>query len=156
MQRAAEHGNLSSLSVPLAIDEDEQVLGALNSYARRPDAFDQDSLTAATRLAPYAAIAVGNMHAYQTAKNRAESLQAMLESRAAIDQAKDILMARHKLTADQAFQLLTRASMKVHTKVRKVADHLIHTGELPHRRTSTPVNPTAPRNAQILKGLFIG
>jgi AmiR/NasT family two-component response regulator len=73
--------------------------------------------------------------------------QTALEARAVIDQAKDILMQRHKLTADQAFQVLTRASMTVHTKVRDIADHLVRTGELPHRRTSTPVNPTAPRNA---------
>jgi GAF domain-containing protein len=40
MPRAAEHGALSSLSVPLAID-DEQVVGALNIYDRRPNAFDE-------------------------------------------------------------------------------------------------------------------
>ncbi len=147
VQRATEHGNLSSLSVPLAIDEDQQVSGALNIYARRPDAFDQDSRAAATRLAPFAAVAVGNMHAYQNAHSMADNPQTALETRAVIAQAKDILMQRHKLTADQAFQVLTRASMKAHTKIRDIADHLIRTGELPHRRTSTPMNPTAPRNA---------
>jgi len=40
-QRAAERGNLSSLSIPLVIDEDEQVTGALNVYARQPDAFER-------------------------------------------------------------------------------------------------------------------
>jgi GAF domain-containing protein len=146
VQRAAEHGNLSSLSVPLAIYEDQQVSGALNIYARQPEAFHQDSRSAATRLASYAAVALGNMHAYQSARDTADNLQAALEARAVIDQAKDILMQRHKLTADQAFQVLARASMKVHTKVCKVADHLVHTGEFPHRRTITPVNPTVPRN----------
>ena len=52
LPRAAQHGALSSLSVPLAIDEDEQVSGALNIYAREPHAFDEDSRTAATRLPP--------------------------------------------------------------------------------------------------------
>src|SRR3954471_279396 len=33
LPRAAKHGALSSLSVPLTIDEDEQVTGALNIYA---------------------------------------------------------------------------------------------------------------------------
>jgi hypothetical protein len=66
--------NLSSLSVPLAIDEDEQVAGALNVYARRPHAFDQDSRTAATKFAPYAAVAAGNLHAYQSARNMAANL----------------------------------------------------------------------------------
>jgi len=132
-RHAAERGNLSSLSIPLTIDEDEQVSGALNIYAREPDAFDADSRAAATGFAPYAAIAVANMHAYESARNMAENLQLALESRAVIDQAKGILMERHKLTADQAFQLLTRASMHSNRKVRDIADHLVHTGDLPLR-----------------------
>jgi GAF domain-containing protein len=128
--RAVEHGNLSSLSVPLAIDPDEQVVGALNIYARRPDAFDEASQTVATRFAPYAAVAAGNLYAYQSARDMADNLQAALESRAIIDQAKGILMERHKLTADQAFQLLARVSMTTNRKVRDIADHLVATGEL--------------------------
>ena len=133
MPRAAERGALSSLSVPLAIDDDEQVSGALNIYAREPHAFDQDSRAAATKFAPYAAVAAGNLHAYQNARDMADQLQTALESRAVIDQAKGILMERHKLTADQAFQLLAQASMKTNRKLRSVADDLVHTGELPRR-----------------------
>ena len=140
--RAAEHGNLSSLSIPLAIAEEDQVCGALNIYARQPHAFDQDSRAAATMFASYAAVAAGNMHAYETAKSKAENLQAALESQAVIDQAKGILIQRHKLTADQAFQLLVRASMKTNTKLRDLADYLVRTGEL-----HAPVNPIAPRSA---------
>jgi GAF domain-containing protein len=128
--RAVEHGNLSSLSVPLAIDPDEQVVGALNIYARRPDAFDEASQTVATRFAPYAAVAAGNLYAYRSARDMADNLQTALESRAVIDQAKGILMERHKLTADQAFQLLARVSMTTNRKVRDIADHLVTTGEL--------------------------
>jgi len=40
-------------------------------------------------------------------------------------------MERHKLTADQAFQVLVQASMKTNIKVRDIADHRVHTGELP-------------------------
>ncbi len=127
---AAEHGNLSSLSIPLLIDGDAQVTGALNVYARRPHAFDEDSRWAATRFGPYAAVAVGNLHAYQTARDMADNLRLALESRAVIDQAKGVLMERHKLTADRAFQLLARASMHSNRKVRDIADHLVHTGEL--------------------------
>ena len=43
MPRAAERGALSSFSVPLAIDVDAQVSGALNIYARQADAFDEDA-----------------------------------------------------------------------------------------------------------------
>jgi AmiR/NasT family two-component response regulator len=63
----------------------------------------------------------------------ADNLQTALESRAVIDQAKGILMERHKLTADQSFQLLARASMNSNRKLRDVADHLVATGEFPMR-----------------------
>ena len=132
MPRATQHGALSSLSVPLAIDDDEQVSGALNIYAREPHAFDEDSRTAALRFAPYAAVAAGNLHAYRSAVDRADGLQTALETRGVIDQAKGILMDRHKLTADQAFQVLAQMSMKTNRKLRAVADDLVTTGELPH------------------------
>jgi GAF domain-containing protein len=128
--RAVERGNLSSLSVPLAIDPDAQVSGALNVYAREPGAFDEASRSVAARFAPYAAVAAGNLYAYQSARDMAENLQTALESRAVIDQAKGILMERYKLTADGAFQLLARASMTTNRKVRDIADHLVTTGEL--------------------------
>ena len=129
--RASEHGNLSSLSVPLAIDEDAQVTGALNIYAREPHALDEDSRSAATRFAPYAAVAAGDLYAYRSARDEAANLQTALETRGVIDQAKGILMARHRITADQAFQVLAQMSMKSNRKLRAVADDLVHTGELP-------------------------
>jgi GAF domain-containing protein len=117
--------------VPLAIDKDEQVSGALNLYAREPHAFDQDSRSAAQAFGPYAAVATGNLYAYQNARDMAGNLQTALESRAVIDQAKGILIERHRLTPDQAFQLLAQVSMNANWKLRDVADHLVHTGELP-------------------------
>jgi GAF domain-containing protein len=147
VQQAVEHGNLSSLSIPLAIDEDEHVTGALNIYARQADAFDEDSRATATRFGPYAAVAAGNLYVYRSARRTADDLQAALESRAAIDQAKGVLMERYKVSPDQAFQLLTRASMSANRKVQDIAEHLVHTGELPavtprgDRRRSGPGRP---------------
>jgi GAF domain-containing protein len=131
MPRAAERGALSSLSVPLAIDDDAQVTGALNIYGREADAFDEDARATATRFGPYAAVAAGNLHAYESARDMADNLQAALASRAVIDQAKGVLIERYKLTPDQAFQLLAQASMHANRKVRDIADDLVHTGELP-------------------------
>jgi GAF domain-containing protein len=131
LPRAVERGVLSSLSVPLAVDDDGQVSGALNIYARQANAFDEDSRGAATRFGPYAAVAAGNLHAYQAARDRADNLQAALETRGVIDQAKGILMDRHKLTADQAFQALAQMSMKTNRKLHAVAEDLVRTGELP-------------------------
>ena len=128
MQRAAELGWLSSLSVPLG---SEEVLRAgLNIYARQPAFFDEASRRTAIRFARLAGAAAVNMHAYQNARQMADDLQFALQSRATIDQAKGILMERHRLTADQSFQLLARASMDANRKLRNVAEHLVRTGEL--------------------------
>jgi GAF domain-containing protein len=142
LPRAVEHGNLSSLSVPLAIAQEQQVTGALNIYARRPDAFDSDSRAVATRFAPYAAVAAGNLYAYQGARDMADNLQLALESRAVIDQAKGILMERYKLTADRAFQLLARVSMDSNRKVRDIADDLVRTGQFPTGGPSPGLPPS--------------
>jgi GAF domain-containing protein len=123
---AVAHGNGSSLSVPLPVEG--RVCGALNVYAREPGAFDDDARAAARRFAPYAAVAMANMYAYQDAREMAGKLQAALESRAVIDQAKGILMERYKLTADAAFQALASVSMRSNTKLRDVAEQLVRTG----------------------------
>ena len=123
---AVERGSLSSLSVPLPITED--VRGALNIYAREAGAFDEEARWVATRFAPYAGAAVGNAHAYQSAHEMAANLQIALESRAVIDLAKGILMERYKVTADQAFQALASVSMRTNTKVKAIAEQLVHTG----------------------------
>ncbi|MCW2579231.1 MAG: hypothetical protein JWR82_832 [Blastococcus sp.] len=128
VREATARGARSSLSVPLLLDDG--LAGALNIYARKPHAFDEDSRVTATRFAPYAAVAVANMHAYQNARLMADNLQLALESRAVIDQAKGIVMERHKLTPDQAFQVLAEASMRTNRKLRDVAEHLVTTGEL--------------------------
>jgi GAF domain-containing protein len=136
MKLAVGHGALSSLSVPLPIAE--KITGALNIYARQPEAFGGESRALATQFGPYAAAALANMHAYQDARNMADNLQAALESRAVIDQAKGILMERHKLTADQAFQVLARISMQSNQKLRVVADELVRTGQLPDLPPTRP------------------
>ena len=149
MPRAVERGALSSLSVPLAIDVDAQVSGALNIYARQVDAFDEDARAAALRLAPYAAVAAGNLHAYQSARDMADNLQAALGSRAVIDQAKGVLIERFRLTPDQAFQRLAEASMHANRKLRDIADDLVHTGVLP---VVPPRGDSGPPRTQPARG----
>ena len=128
MREAAELGARSSLSIPLG--SPEQLAAGLNVYSREPGAFDDATRSTATEFARFAGTAAANMHAYASARDLSDNLQAALESRATIDQAKGILMERHKLTPDQAFQLLAQASMATNTKLRDLADHLLATGEL--------------------------
>ena len=126
--RAVDRHALSSLSVPLPV---EGLHAGLNIYATEADAFDDATRSAAHKFAQSAAAAIANMHDYQTARDTAANMEAALQSRAVIDQAKGILMERRKLTADQAFQALTQASQAANVKLRKIADHLVRTGEMP-------------------------
>jgi GAF domain-containing protein len=71
-QEAAERGALSSLSVPLPINE-KGVSAALNIYARRPNAFDEESRSVATRFAPLVATAVTEMQAFKDAQKVADA-----------------------------------------------------------------------------------
>jgi GAF domain-containing protein len=128
-RRAVARGTLRSLSVPLVID-DPQVSGALNIYAGHPHAFDGAGRSAATGIAPFAAVAAGNLSRHRRALQRAADLEAALAARAVIEQAKGILMERHDVTAHGAFRILARASLHTHMTVRRLAEHLVHTGEL--------------------------
>ena len=125
---AARSGCDSMLSVPLPVHE--QVTGALNVYARRLTAADQQTWDLLERFATYAVVPVSNAYLYAAAVDRIEHLEAALDTRGVIDQAKGILMERFKLTPDAAFQALTRVSMESNTKVRDVAARFVATGEL--------------------------
>jgi GAF domain-containing protein len=128
-EEAAREGCDSVLSHPLPVQE--KVSGALNVYARELSTPDRPTLDLVSRFASYAVVPVSNMYLYESAVERVEHLETALDSRAVIDQAKGILMERFKLTADRAFQVLTRVSMEHNIKVRDVAVQFVATGELP-------------------------
>ncbi|TQJ23711.1 GAF domain-containing protein [Micromonospora sp. A202] len=123
-QRAAELGVSSMLSFQLYVQEDN--LGALNLYSSRTHAFDDDSAHVGLLFAAHAAVAMsGAQHL--------EQLNQAMSVRDVIGQAKGILMERHKLTADQAFAVLARASQHTNRKLVDVAADLTATGDLARR-----------------------
>jgi GAF domain-containing protein len=125
---AAEQECGAVLSLPLPMRDG--LSGALNVYAPRFSLADGTTRRLAEAFGSRAAVVVGNMYLYTSARERAEHLQTALDSRGVIDQAKGILMERFKLTPDQAFSAMTRVSMETNIKVRDVAEHLVATGEL--------------------------
>jgi GAF domain-containing protein len=127
--RAAERGVNSSLSIGLPIGE--VVTGALNVYAIEPAAFDDDAIVLGQRFAGYAAVALANAHMYDAAATLAEQLQAAMDSRAAIEQAKGIIMAARRCTADEAFTILSKLSQDSNRKLRHVAASLVHQAARP-------------------------
>jgi GAF domain-containing protein len=127
-QHAASHGVLSSLSVPLPFQG--ATIGALNTYASQPKVFDDNDVELAEEVAAWVAVAVGNAEAAARTSDDLIQLRIVMLSRALIEQAKGILMERHKIKEDEAFTILTHASQRTNTKLRDVAAELVRTGTL--------------------------
>ena len=53
-----------------------------------------------------------------------------MTTRNLIGQAQGILMERHRVTADQAFAMLSKVSQNNNVKLRDIADRLVNTGTL--------------------------
>lgn len=128
-REAAARGVLSSLSVPLPFQG--ATIGGLNSYATSRKAFTEEDVAIGEEVAAFVAVAVANADALARAVDSAEQMRTAMTSRAVIEQAKGVLMERHKVTPDGAFTLLTHASQRTNTKLRAVAETLVFTGQLP-------------------------
>jgi GAF domain-containing protein len=127
-RHAAELGVRSSLSVPLPFQG--ATIGALNNYARSTDAFGAADEQLGQEVAAFVAIAVGNAEAAARATTDVANMRQAMASRSVIEQAKGILMERYKITAEQAFTLLTHASQRSNVKLREIAEELATTGVL--------------------------
>jgi GAF domain-containing protein len=125
---AVKLGAGSSLSVPLPLLQD--LSGALNVYSLEPHHFSDADLELAETVASYAATPLVNAIEFTQAVDLAAQLREAMKSRATIEQAKGILMERHKLPAETAFDLLVKASQAQNRKLRDLADDLVSTGSI--------------------------
>jgi GAF domain-containing protein len=121
VERALALGVQSMLCVPLYVDD--QQLGSVSLYATDRAAFTLADEYVARLFASQAALALAEAH-------RAEQMRHALSSRDIIGQAKGILMERHRITADEAFGLLSKHSQRVNRKLADVARALTETGTL--------------------------
>jgi len=110
----------------LSLGIDDTPLGALTLYASHPNAFTKPLYAVACVYAEHAAVAL------DSARNghHAGNLAAAVESNREIGIALGILVERHKITPDQAFDMLRIASQRTHTKLRDLASDLVRTGSL--------------------------
>ncbi|MEU9593320.1 GAF and ANTAR domain-containing protein [Streptomyces sp. NPDC048219] len=114
---------LGSMMGILLFTEDED-LGALNFYSRRPGAFTEASETAGWLLASHAAVA------FSSARTQAQ-LQEAIDTRHTIGEAMGILMGSQRLTEEEAFTALRRHSQDRNVKLRDVARRVCERGGLP-------------------------
>ncbi|MBC9824139.1 GAF and ANTAR domain-containing protein [Terrabacter sp. MAHUQ-38] len=129
----AELGMRSMLSYRMNLESTGTIAG-MNIYARDVDAFDDRDVAEGLLLTTHAAQAVTAVHLREQAKH----LERALESNRDIGAAIGVLMAQHKLTRDQAFDLLRIASQNTNRKLHDVALDVVDTGVVdvtPHGRS---------------------
>lgn len=137
---ADEIGMRSMLSFRLAVDG-AAMIGGLNLYADRPHAFDEDSMTVGLLLATHAAALV----ALLDNREKTEHLQKALQSNRDIGVAIGILMTAHKVTRDQAFDLLRIASQHTNRRLHDIALDVADTGTLEGVLPQRPESRPGPR-----------
>ena len=118
---AVSLGVRSMLCTPMRVDELRY--GSISLYSRSPAAFDSVAERLAGLLGVHAAVAMSD-------SRRRENLTAALHNRDVIGQAKGILMERNRITADAAFELLSRASQRANRKLAVIAEQVASTGVL--------------------------
>jgi GAF domain-containing protein len=126
---AADHGMLSVASLPM--NATEVTVGALNLYATRSHAFDDEAVRTGRTFADDAAYLLLNHQAYWDVHSLSENLQQALVSRATIEQAKGIIMATTGCTPDEAFDRLREQSQQENVKLRDLAEILVRQSHRP-------------------------
>ncbi len=129
--QAASRRIRSNLALPLFTNG---ALGALSLYSRYPLAFGVIDRARALLLAGLTTVAFSSALAQEEEERLATSLHGALATRELIGKAQGILMERERLSGDEAFAVLVRASQHLNVKLRNVAQTLIDTGETPDIR----------------------
>jgi hypothetical protein len=102
-------------------------LSALNLYARLPSAFGVTDRAKGSIFAALAGVALDTAESREDERRTADNLHIALATSGVIGQAQGILMERERITADQAFDVLRRASQRLNVKLRQVAQNLVET-----------------------------
>ena len=122
---AAELGVHCVLAVGLFPQGESPRFGALNIYAYEAGGLDELDRDLALILAAHASTALAGTVAATSAELEATQLRQALQSRDVIGQAKGILMERRGISADEAFDVLRRASQSLNIKLTTVAQTLV-------------------------------
>jgi GAF domain-containing protein len=113
----------SCLIVPLRTDR--RPGGALAVYGSAPEAFTGAGHDIALLFAAQGGVALRNAAAYRNCRQLVVNLQAAIESRAVIEQAKGILVGEHGCDPEVAFKELSRMSQRTNRKVRDISADLV-------------------------------
>ncbi len=121
--RVGRLGVHSVLSLPLLVSD--QVVGAINVYARGKDVFDEHAAELGELFAKPAAVAVHNAQILADAQSLAVQLQRALSTRPVIDQAIGLIRGRTGRSVEDAFAHLRTISQAEQRKLVDVAQQIV-------------------------------
>lgn len=128
-QEAAEElGIATSLSVPLPIDETVEIAASLNLYASQREQVTAEQLELATQFAFQLATALQMVGTAKGTADIARRAAQAIRSRAVIEQAKGVLMARRGISAAEAASVLAEMAGAEETTLREMADRMVNSG----------------------------
>lgn len=116
-------GFAAVLALPMRLNQ--EIIGALNLFHTTPKTLSQDAVHIAQALADVATIGLLHERAIRDRNLVAEQLQAALNSRIMIEQAKGLLSERRQISVDQAFVELREFSRSNNRKLNEVARAVI-------------------------------
>jgi GAF domain-containing protein len=122
---AADLGITAVASMPLQLSGDHPPVGALNLYADGPRSWTPEDLAAARVLADMATAYLVNASHHQQQVQLAEQLQRALDSRVVIEQAKGVLVARHRIDPGEAFERIRCQARSHNRTVLAVATEVV-------------------------------
>ncbi|MDA2809320.1 GAF and ANTAR domain-containing protein [Nocardiopsis sp. RSe5-2] len=128
-QAMQDAGFASVQALPLRLRD--RTLGAMTLFRTSPGRPDETDTAIAQGLADVATIGIINSRALEEQERLAEQLQAALNSRISIEQAKGMLAEYHGVEMEQAFEMLRRFSRNNNVRLSHVAAAVVR------RETST-------------------
>jgi hypothetical protein len=125
-KRAVFDAGVRSMLAIRLFSEEVDVIAALNLYSTNRDAFADDALPICILLATHASLALTSAGQ----RERIVNLEQAIKSNREVGVAVGVLMSRHTITQQQAFDLLRMSSQHSHRKLREVAADVVETGDL--------------------------
>ena len=105
--------------------------GALNIYRSVPGEWSEADTNAASVLANMATSYVAHASQLDQAERLNEQLQAALDSRVVIEQAKGLVAGERNISLNESFELLRRHARSNHASLRAVATAVVEAGFRP-------------------------
>lgn len=139
---ARESGFASCLAMPLLTEGPDAT--ALNLYSDQPHTFAGTTFDVALFFAAQGGVRLDNADRFREGRELVEHLHRTLTSRSLIERAKGVLMSRHQLSSEQAFELLRSRSQQSHQKLRDVAVSVLRDQDPEHFSEGVPFTPARP------------